>query len=95
MATAGRGKDMMQTSNCHEALLVLLKRYPGQDNNVVHSELPMKALVPHNGLYLKGTSTTILEAAEGDDVVEYGFASWAVARKKEDKLWEVGERWLG
>lgn len=54
-----------------------------------------KELEGRGGLYLEGASVSAMEAPEGADAVEYGYAAWAFDREKEQKLWEVSKDMVG
>ncbi|KAF7131275.1 hypothetical protein CNMCM5793_004389 [Aspergillus hiratsukae] len=45
------------------------------------------------GLYLEGASLSVHPCPPDGDAVEYGYASWAFDKEKEERLWELSKQW--
>lgn len=45
------------------------------------------------GIYLEGASQSVQPAPADADAIEYGYASWAFDKEKEEKLWEDSKKW--
>ncbi|KAM5349558.1 hypothetical protein ACJ41O_006063 [Fusarium nematophilum] len=46
------------------------------------------------GFYLEGASKSVSPCPPEGDAMEYGYASWAYDKEKEENLWEMSKKWV-